>query len=140
MKKLLSGSFYQGVDFEILARVPDPVGVVLVPGDIASYTVDIYDVTEGDGQDSPVFSLSSSTSSEVLFAALQTDGRWTADSLGYNFKYLVDVSALLPVVLKGGRRYRVEIWMTSEASPTNDPTGDIPVIAEVTLIPTIKKR
>ena len=138
--KIITGSFYQGQDIEILARTTDPVGAVLVPGDIDSYTVDIYDVTEGRGQSSPVYTLSSSTSSEVIFAALQTDGRWTADGEGYNFLYRVQAATILPVVLKGSRRYRVEVWLTSEASPTNDPTGDIPVVSEFDLLPSLRKR
>jgi hypothetical protein len=138
--KMITGKFYQGQDIEILARIPDPAGTVLVPGDIASYTVDIYDVTEGRGQSSPVYSLSSSISTEVITASLQKDGRWVADKEGYNFLYRVEPETLLPVVLKGSRRYRVEVWLTAAAVPINVPTGAIPVMSEFDLLPSLRKR
>jgi hypothetical protein len=102
--------------------------------------VDIYDVTEGRGQSSPVYSLSSSVSTEVIAASLQKDGRWFADKEGYNFLYRVNPETLLPVVLKGSRRYRVEVWLTAAAVPINVPTGDIPVMSEFDLLPSLKKR
>ncbi len=136
---IIYGTAVEGRDIDITARVVDPLGAVLVPGDIASYTVDIYDLSESPRDESPVYEFSSSTSSEVIKSSLVTDGRWSADALGYNFIYRLKHSTISPLILKGGRVYRVEVWLTSDASPTNDPTGDIPVLVELNVLSTFTK-
>lgn len=48
------------------------------------------------------------TVSQVIFDTLQTDGRWSEDSTGYNFRHEVAATAF-PT---GGHRYRIEYRIT----------------------------
>lgn len=138
--KIIYGTFWEGQDFDLVARVVDPTGLVLVPGDVASYSVDIYDLTADPRGEAPIYESTSSTSSEVLFATLQTGGRWTSDALGYNFLYRLKLDTIAPATLEGSHIYRIEVWLESSASPpSGDNTGAIPVIAEIKVSPSLKK-
>lgn len=48
------------------------------------------------------------TVSQVIWDTLQTDGRWTQDATGYNFRHEVAATAF-PA---GGHRYRIEYRIT----------------------------
>lgn len=135
-----AGTFYEGQDVTITARVTDDAGNVLVPGDIASFTVDVYDITADPRTESPVYEYSSSTSSEILFATLQKGGRWSSDTIGYNLLYRLAKSVIAPFKFQGEHDYRVELWLESEASPSSsENTGSIPVIVELSFKSTLKK-
>jgi hypothetical protein len=97
----------------LVARVKKSDGTYLLPTDATTIRVDLYDladefsqpqlsstgtiipptvrtpvddtgtpITDGSAYDSPA-------ASEVVFSTLQTDGRWTLDSTGYNVCYKI---------------------------------------------------
>ena len=136
-----AGSFFEGQDITVRARVTDDASSVLVSGDIASYTVDLYDLTADPRAESPVYEYSSSTSSEVVFDTLQKDGGWSGDSTGYNFKYVLKHEDMAPYKLQGSHLYRLEVWLQSEATPsTSANTGAIPVIVDLKIVASLKKK
>lgn len=90
---------WQLMPFTFLARVTGFSGSILDPANVTDIEYEVIDtvtdeIVEGDDL----------LASAVMFDTLQTDGRWTLDSIGYNFRHLMD-GAAFPV---GGRRYRVE--------------------------------
>jgi len=127
----ISGAIWEGADFTILARVVAPDGNALVTGNIEDYTVKIYETTTDPA--AAVYSLESSDDSEIMFAALQTDGWWSADSAGYNLRYTAAMATInnTSEVIRGGHTYRTEIELTVAASYTGNASGVIPVIATV---------
>lgn len=138
--KIAHGTFFEGQDVTITARVTDDAGNPLVPGDVASYEVAIYDLTNDPRAESPVYEFTSSTSSEVLFATLQKDGRWSSDTTGYNFRYIFKHVDMAPFKFRGSTTYRAEIWLQSEASPSSsENTGAIPVMVDLRIQPSLKK-
>lgn len=108
------GNAYKNGSATLLARVVGADGTALVPGDIAAAEYSIYLLDDRDpdartpvaGHQGVALSVSG-----VLFAALQTDERWTVDALGYNFRHVLDVSAN-QAFATAGRRYLVEFRLT----------------------------
>ena len=90
-----------------LARVVGEDAALLLIANVTSISYKVYDTT--DGSESATGSL---TVSSVIFDTLQTDARWTVDTTGYNFKFLMPASAF-PA---GDRLYRVEFLFTVTGS------------------------
>lgn len=93
-----------------LARVVGPSGAPVTPDEVfaASYSLYLLDDREPDdrtavaGHDQVAL-----TVADVLRPALQTDAIWTRDTIGYNFRHTLDVSAD-PAFTIAGRRYLLE--------------------------------
>ena len=51
------------------------------------------------------------TPADVMYAALQTDSRWTVDSTGYNFAHTIDICEYVAFG-RAGRKYLVEYVLT----------------------------
>ena len=100
---ITKSSGFKDADVTFLARVIGEDAVVLQQADVTSITFKVYDTTDDSetGTGTPVVA-------NTIFDTLQTDARWTADSTGYNFKYLIP-AASFPV---GDRTYRVEFLFT----------------------------
>lgn len=87
----------------LLARVRDQDGTLIEQTDIESVACTITDITLGIEVSTPTY-----TVYDVIYNELQTDSRWTADDIGYNFGAVVPASALP----NGNKRVRVEFVIT----------------------------
>jgi len=97
----------EGTRPHFVARVLWPDGSVVAAADInGSGTLRIY--REGDETETVV---DSQTVVVGKFVALTTDGYWTADSTGYNFRYQVDADASFP---EGGESYICQFTFTGD--------------------------
>lgn len=80
----------------LLARIVGVDGTPVVRADLASCHYSVLEVDYADpdsltpvtGHDNIALDVD-----EVLYDSLQTDGAWTTDAVGYNFRHDVDVSA-----------------------------------------------
>lgn len=88
----------------LLTRVYTTAGVVAVPGNFSTLTMNLYD-TE-DMVNAIAANISLSPVSSYIYGSLQTDRDWTInyDALGYNFAYVVP-AAYLP---HGGKLYQFQ--------------------------------
>lgn len=75
-----------GAAIRVMARLYDPDGLLLVPSNVSDWSYSVLEhslsVAGGGGSDS----------TDVLFPSLQTDAKWTKDTLGYNFSVLIPAS------------------------------------------------
>jgi hypothetical protein len=113
------GTAFKNGSATLLARLVGNDGAYLTPAGItaAAYSVFLLDDRDPNARTAVSgHSAISLTVNDVLFAALQTDALWTADSIGYNFKHALSV-ATHPAFAIAGRRYLVEYTLT----PTTDP-------------------
>lgn len=101
---IIRGSAYEDCDVACLARVTLN-GTDATQAAITSIARKVFDL------DSTTPTTATSTSAPVVastvFDTLQTDGRWTADETGYNFRDTVAGS-----VITDGHRYRIEYVFT----------------------------
>jgi hypothetical protein len=113
------GTAFKNGSATFLARLVGNDGEYLLPADVAAaaYTVSLLDDRDPDGR-TPVAGHSgiSLTVNQVLYGSMQTDVIWTVDSLGYNFKHVLDV-ATHPAFPIAGRRYLVEYALTPTSGP-----------------------
>lgn len=89
--------------FSLMARV-HANGVNVTQAVVSAISIYVYDTADGSQVGSEVTPVVAST----IYDALQTDGRWAKDNVGYNFRW--DASdSVLP---NGGKEYRIEVKMT----------------------------
>lgn len=84
----------------VMDRVTGNAGALITQSDITSIAYTVHDLETGEQTVSSTLTVSS-----VVFDTLQTDVRWTADKLGYNFRYDIPASELP----NGDRTYSFEI-------------------------------
>ena len=108
------GTAFRNGSITLLARIVGLGGGNILPADInaVKYTVFLLDDQNADSRTAvaghndvtlPV--------AGVIFNALQTDAVWTVDTIGYNFRHVLDVS-VSPAFAVAGRRYLVEYRLT----------------------------
>jgi hypothetical protein len=85
-----------------LARVHGNDAAAITQATISTITYKLYDVT--GATPTTVVTSASLTVASVVYDALQTDSRWTADGTGYNFAHTVAAASLSDA----NRAYRVE--------------------------------
>jgi hypothetical protein len=129
-----SRRIWEGSDPEPLARVVGRDEAALQQSDVTSINFRIFEINAttaiyeelaidpGSGQPG---------GGAVIFNTLQTDGRWKADTQGYNFRYAVRQADLATqsAVLEGGKTYVFEFLLTTTA------WGVIPVVFEYEVVP-----
>ena len=117
-----TGEIYEDQMVTSMARIMipsiGPIQQASVSGDV---TLEIYNITS-EYPDEPISATTSTTASASIFNAFQLDTRWTADTVGYNFKhaYTPDTG-----VLEGGNTYRFEYKINTVAD------GVLYVVTEV---------
>ncbi len=86
----------------LMARVVGNAATAITQATVTSIDRKVYDLDSA----TPTVATDEKTLtvSTVVFDALQTDGRWTVDSTGYNLLDAVDDD----IFTTGGHRYRVE--------------------------------
>jgi hypothetical protein len=114
------GTIFEGPDATglFLARVDYFTGSLITQATTASIKYTIYDlgINAGDapapvsGHEDEVL-----TKGDVVFDSLQTDGRWTEDTTGYNFAFQPPASPDPPFPATGTadkNQYDVRVWFT----------------------------
>jgi hypothetical protein len=97
----------------LLARVTDATGSLLVSSTVSSILVSVWDRESGIEIVPEYHPLPTA----VIHNTLQTDARWTADSIGYNMEVVI-AGTYFP---EGNTTYQVEVNLT----PTNGGSGPI---------------
>ena len=114
----IQGTVFKNGSATLLARVMGAGGSALVRADLVSAKYTIYLIDKDDWGASTVVSghedVAITTVSLLIFDALQTDLLWDVDSIGYNFRYVLDVSGN-QAFAEAGRTYRIVF----ELMPTN---------------------
>lgn len=104
----------------LLARIVGNNAANVVQADISSINLCV----NRKGIDTPDTTGSAVTASSVIFDTLQTDARWTVDSIGYNFRYAVS-AAELPL---GSRTYLFEFKFTPASGPVFHVVFEVPTL------------
>ena len=106
-----------------MGRIRGTDGALIVQADITSIAYNVYDL---DGATPHTATTTGTlTVADVVFDTLQTDERWSADGLGYNFR--ADVAASVPA--HGGHTYLID-WNFTPASGE-----EFPVLGRFSVIP-----
>ena len=100
----ITGIVYEDSTFSLMSRFTVD-GANATQSDCSSITMKAWDV---DDYDTPVLD-ATLTVSAVVYDTLQTDGRWSVDATGYNFRY--DVADT--VCTTAGTQYRFEAVVTT---------------------------
>lgn len=98
------GSVYEDSTFSLMARF-EVDGANAVQADCTSIAVKAWDTRDFDN----TVVASALVVADVVFDTLQTDGRWSVDTTGYNFRY--DVPDTVCTV--AGATYRFECVVTT---------------------------
>ena len=104
MTNEITGIVYEDSTFSLMSRFTVD-GANATQSDCSSITMKAWDV---DDYDTPVLD-ATLTVSAVVYDTLQTDGRWSVDATGYNFRY--DVADT--VCTTAGTQYRFEAVVTT---------------------------
>lgn len=105
----IKGEVRQGEWFDLLARLTDPTQQTFAQADFTgTVTVTVWD----EQTHAQVFQDTAVAVSSVIFNALQTDGRWTRDTTGYNFRYTVKPENWSTAQV-GAKSYRIEAKLTT---------------------------
>ena len=119
----IHGVAFKNGSITLLARVVGGDGQNIVLADVSSakYTVHLLDDDDADNRTAVTGHTNVAlTPADVIFNSLQTDALWTADTTGYNFRHVLDISQDQAFAV-AGRRYLVEVELTP-------PTGQLMLI------------
>ena len=106
--QVIQGFVFERASTLLLARVENPDGDLVTRASLASISRQIHKVSVTPPV--PVGSEVTETIADVVFDTLQTDDRWTLDSLGYNF-----AAELSKTDLPENGVYRVEYELVTVA-------------------------
>jgi hypothetical protein len=101
----------------LLARVVGIDGENITQADIAAIHYSVYLLDDQDADSRTAVTGHSQVAlgvSQVVFDTLEQDATWTVDSIGYNFRHVLDVSAH-PAFPAAGRRYLIEYTLTPQS-------------------------
>ena len=109
----IRASAFAGSSKTLLARVVGDDAAAVQQADIDTIEYTIYEIT-GTGLRGDAVTGHEAVElvvADTIFDTLQTDARWTKDTMGYNFAHELDVSesAAFPA---GGVEYLIEITLT----------------------------
>jgi hypothetical protein len=110
----IHGVAFKNGSITLLARVVGGDGQNIAQADVsaAEYTVHLLDDDDADSRTVVTGHANVAlTPADVIFNSLQTDTLWTADTTGYNFRYVLDISQDQAFAV-AGRRYLVEVELT----------------------------
>jgi hypothetical protein len=89
-----------------LARVVGVDGSNMTQSAVSTITCAVFDL--GSATPETAVSTPTVTKASTVFDTLQTDGRWTKDTTGYNFRHTIGAT----VFSGGGKRYGIEYKFT----------------------------
>ena len=110
----IHGVAFKNSSITLLARVVGEDGRAISLTDVTAASYSVYLLDDDDADSRSVVTGHSDVSltpADIVFDSLQTDSLWTADSTGYNFRHVLDVSQN-PAFATAGRRYLVEVQLT----------------------------
>ena len=126
LSNVIRGEFVEGQNFKIMARVSWLTNSLIVPADVGTCSLAVFDLSSSE----PTAAIYSSNISTPIIALTSTSG-WTVDGTGYNFSYVVVDGTIFPSnSAVGGHRYRFEFAVPASAG-TN---GTAYIIAEMTCL------
>jgi len=110
----IQGKVFRNGTGVFMARVEDSAAQTINRASVASMKVTVYELTRGEpdvltavtGHDGVALD-----KNVVVFDTLQNDNAWTVDTVGYNFRHELDVSAN-EAFPKAGADYQVRYEMT----------------------------
>ena len=114
------GTAFKNGSVTLLARIVDQNGGNLLQGDLSAlkYTVYILDDQNADSRTAVEGHVNVPLNiAEVVFNTLQMAPVWTLDTLGYNFRHVLDVSTHQAFTV-AGRRYLLEYQLVPLAGQT----------------------
>lgn len=100
-------NLWEGEPAIFVARVTTAGGTPVVSSNVSYVEVKVFDM-QASAQGTEVYADSPIDPTTVYFDTLQTDdySNLLGDSLGYNFRYILDADTF---AFGGGKRYRVQI-------------------------------
>ena len=104
------GTVFKNGSATLLARIVGLDGAAIVPADIRMITYSIYLLDDQDPDARAVVTGHANVAlrvADVIYATLQADAIWTADTLGYNFRHVIDVSSHQAFAI-AGKKHLVE--------------------------------
>jgi hypothetical protein len=110
----IHGSAFLNGSVTLLARIVGATGANIVQADISSAKYSVYLLDDRDPNNRLAITGHtevSLTAASVLFNSLQTDQLWTIDTIGYNFRHVLDVSSH-QAFSTAGRRFLIEYRLT----------------------------
>lgn len=113
-------SVYEGSGVRWMARVTGGNGANIVQADVSSIAFSVYDLADTDA----ATATGALSVASVVFDSLQTDARWTVDSIGYNFAW----DMAYTIFEDGGTTYRVEVTFTPASGDPFHLVRDFPVV------------
>ena len=110
------GSILEGQTFWMNARLLGPNDAQLFRADITSGTLNVYDPKSATPDTAVhtitlLFAADPGTGFNCMFTALQTDGHWTKDNVGYAFQYGLTPS---DYAMAGSKTYRIEVDLVTD--------------------------
>jgi hypothetical protein len=82
--QIITGQTFEGADASIMSRVNFD-GANIVQADVASIAFKLYKKKDP----ATLIQSGALVVADTIFDTLQTDGRWTTDSTGYNFRHII---------------------------------------------------
>jgi hypothetical protein len=101
-------SVWQGMPVALMARLRNPAGVYVTQASLASISYTLFDLGSDNPTPTVPTSSGSLTISSVIFDALQLDARWTIDTIGYDFLWLMPGALLV----NAPTEYRMKVLFT----------------------------
>ncbi|MCE5269054.1 MAG: hypothetical protein LLG00_14360 [Planctomycetaceae bacterium] len=105
---------FKNGSLSLLARIVDGSGNNVSPAAINAIKYSVYLLNDQDADERTAVEGHANAGlsiGSVLFASLQTGPLWTVDTIGYNFRHVLDVSTHQAFAI-AGRRYLVEYQLT----------------------------
>ncbi|MGQ9576485.1 MAG: hypothetical protein ACUVUC_14325 [Thermoguttaceae bacterium] len=105
----IHGTVFKNGSATLLARVVGASGTPITRSQIAAIQYSIFLLQEDDPDSQTPVAGHAGVSvpvSSVIYDSLQTDALWTRDSVGYNFKHVLEVEEH-PAFAAAGRSYRI---------------------------------
>ena len=110
MRFKATGEIYEDQIVTSMARIMLPsVGPIQQANVSSDISLEVYNITSED-PDVAIAATTTTTATASIYNALQTDTRWTVDTVGYNFKHSYTPDEGL---LEGGNTYRFEYKITT---------------------------
>lgn len=104
--RIIRGEAFEDSGVSLMGRIRGHDGENIVQADLSSIAYSVFDVTNPASVTAG--GTGTLTIADVVYDTLQTDSRWTKDSVGFNFLWPVAATHFA----SGGKTYRFEVAFT----------------------------